>query len=132
MRALIQKPKATQQTTSTKSTRPSRAYFGQSFEVNSILHLQRAVGNQAVLQMLQSEAEKRESDFTLTASRHFGHSRVPMQPPAAGPIQTKLAIDKPGDEYEQEADRVAEQVVQQSGADAIRVGSRNEIGGLSP
>jgi len=30
--------------------------------------------------------------------------------PAATPIQTKLAVNKPGDRYEQEADRISEQV----------------------
>jgi hypothetical protein len=48
-----------------------------------------------------------------TASPHFGHdfSRISIHSPAAGSIQTKLAINKPGDEHEQEADRVAEQVM---------------------
>jgi peptidoglycan/xylan/chitin deacetylase (PgdA/CDA1 family) len=43
----------------------------------------------------------------------FGHdfSGIPTYTPAAGAIQTKLAINQPGDEYEQEADRVAEQVL---------------------
>ena len=36
---------------------------------------------------------------------------LPIHPPAAGAIQTKLAINKPGDGYEQEADRVSEQVM---------------------
>jgi hypothetical protein len=46
--------------------------------------LQRAIGNQAVLRMLSS----------------------------TGPgIQTKLAVSQPGDQYEREADRVAEQVM---------------------
>jgi hypothetical protein len=38
MRTFAQKPKATQQATPTKSTIPGRAHFGQSREVNSILH----------------------------------------------------------------------------------------------
>jgi outer membrane protein OmpA-like peptidoglycan-associated protein len=38
-------------------------------------------------------------------------SRIPTHSPATGAIQTKLAINKPGDEYEQEADRVADQVL---------------------
>lgn len=38
-------------------------------------------------------------------------SRISVHPPAAAAIQTKLAIGKPGDEYEQEADRLAEQAV---------------------
>ncbi len=44
---------------------------------------------------------------------HFGHdfSQIPIHAPAAGVLQTKLAINKPGDHYEQEADRVSEQVM---------------------
>ena len=48
----------------------------------SVLDLQRAVGNQAVLQLFRSRA-----------------------------IQAKLAIDQPGDAYEQEADRIADEVL---------------------
>lgn len=46
-------------------------------------------------------------------SPHLGHdfSQVSVRPRTAGAIQTKLVINKPGDEYEQEADHVAEQVV---------------------
>jgi len=74
--------------------------------VNSILHLQRAVGNQAVLQMLQTDAEKPERDLTVTTSRHFGHafSRVPMHPPAAGlsPISLASPFHIQRDEIEME------------------------------
>lgn len=43
----------------------------------------------------------------------FGHdfSRIPTYTSTAGVIHTKLAINKPGDEYEREADRVADQVL---------------------
>lgn len=42
-----------------------------------------------------------------------GHdfSRISSYTPIAGVIQTKLAINRPGDEYEQEADRIADQVM---------------------
>jgi hypothetical protein len=42
----------------------------------------------------------------------FGHdfSRIPVHPPAPA-VQQKLAVNQPGDEYEQEADRVAGQVM---------------------
>lgn len=41
-----------------------------------------------------------------------GHDfgRIPLHPPATFEIQTKLAINEPGDEYEQEADRIADEV----------------------
>ena len=113
MHTFAQKPKATQQTTSAKSTIPGRGHFGQSPEVRSILHLQRTIGNQAVQRMLQTDAEQPEAELTGPASPRFGHdfSRIPIHPPAAGAIQTKLAINKLGDSYEQEADRMAEQVM---------------------
>jgi hypothetical protein len=113
MRTFVQKSKATQQTTSAKSTIPGGAHFGQSREVNSILHLQGTIGNQAVLRLLQANAEELKAGLTGTAPPQFGHdfSRIPTHPPAVGAIQTKLAINQPGDEYEQEADRVADQVL---------------------
>lgn len=88
-------------------------HFGQSPEVRLILHLQRTIGNQAVQRMLQTDAEESEADLTRAASHRFEHdfSRIHIHPPAAGPIQTKLAINKPEDEFEQEADRVSEQVM---------------------
>jgi hypothetical protein len=63
--------------------------------------------------MLQTHAEEPEARSTAAASPRFGHdfSQIPIHPPAAGAIQTKLAINKPGDEYEQEADRISEQVM---------------------
>lgn len=113
MHTFAQKPKTTQQITPEKSTVPSRAHFGQSREVNSILHLQRTMGNHAEQRMLQTHPEELKVGLTGAAPPHFGHdfSRIPVSLPNAGAIQTKLAINKPGDQYEQEADRIAEQVM---------------------
>jgi hypothetical protein len=63
--------------------------------------------------MSWADAEQLEAGSAATASPRFGHdfSRVPIHPPAAGAIQTKLEINQPGDDYEQEADRVAERVM---------------------
>jgi hypothetical protein len=43
----------------------------------------------------------------------FGHefSQIPVHTGAPMPFQAKLAINKPGDKYEQEADRIADQVM---------------------
>lgn len=113
MHTFAQKPKATQQTLSAKSTLSSRGTLGQSPELRSILHSQRTIGNQAVQRMLQTHAEELEGGLASTASSPFGHdySQIPTHPPAAGAIQTKFATNKPGDEYEQEADRVSDQVM---------------------
>jgi hypothetical protein len=57
----------------------------------------------------------------------------PSNPPAAGVVQTNLMIDQPGDIYEQEADRVSEQVLhmpgQQRGLEHERV--QTKCGGSS-
>jgi len=113
MRTFAEKPKANQQATSPKTAVPARPHLGHNHEVNSFLHLQRTIGNQGVQRLLQSNAEERNTILTGTTSPHFGHdfSRIPIHPPAAGAIQTKLAINTPGDDYEQEADRVADQVM---------------------
>jgi hypothetical protein len=81
--------------------------------VKSILHLQRTIGNQAVQRMLLTDAGQPEAELTRPASLRFAHnfSRIPVHAPAAGVIQTKSAINKPGDEYEQEADSISEQVM---------------------
>ncbi len=49
------------------------------------------------------------------ASPGFGHdfSRIPLRSPAEV-LQTKLAINQPGDVYEQEADRISEHVMRMS------------------
>ena len=80
MRTFAQKPKATQQTTSAKSSIPGRAHFGQSREVNSILHLQRTIGNQAVQRLLEANTGDVEGDSTTTKIARFGHdfSRIPV------------------------------------------------------
>jgi hypothetical protein len=52
MRTFAQKPKAIQQITPAKSAIFNRAHFGQSRNLNSILNLQRTIGNQAVQRLL--------------------------------------------------------------------------------
>jgi hypothetical protein len=97
--------------------------------VNSILHLQRTIGNQAVQRLLQSNGEECNAVLTGTALPRFGHdfARIPVSPPKAGTLQTKLAINEPGDEYEQEADHVAEQVMGMPDSALSQQGSKSSI-----
>jgi len=113
MRTFAQKPKATQQNTSAKSPMPGRTHLGQSREVNSILYLQRTIGNQAVQKLLQAEPDGHEAVSDATASGRFGHdfSQIPVHAKASVKIQPKLAVNTPGDIYEQEADRVSDEVM---------------------
>jgi hypothetical protein len=112
MRAFVQKPKTTQQTTPAKSTIPGQSHFGQSREAISILHLQRTIGNQAVQRLLQAKPYGLEAG-DATASVRFGHdfSQIPVHTKAPVTTQPKLAENTPGGSYEQEADRVSEQVM---------------------
>jgi Domain of unknown function (DUF4157) len=105
MRTFAQKPSSSQQVVSVNSPKPSRG-------VNSVLHLQHPIGNQAVQRLQQSNAEERNTVLTDVASPHFGldFSRIPVRAPVARPIQTKLEINRPGDKYEQEADRISARV----------------------
>lgn len=115
MHTFAQKPKATQQATSAKSTMPSRAHFGQSNAVSSILHLQRTIGNQTVQRLLQARTEDLEASSVSSASTGFAYdfSRIPIHTNAhtRKNIQPKLKVNTQGDIYEQEADRVADQVM---------------------
>jgi Domain of unknown function (DUF4157) len=62
-----------------------------------------------------SPAQENTTSFNPTYDRasrfEYDFSRIPTHTPAARAIQTKLAINKPGDEYEQEADHISDQVM---------------------
>jgi hypothetical protein len=91
MRTFAQKPKATQQITSAKSIMPGRAHVGQNSEVNSIFHLQRTIGNQALQRLLQDNGEGREDSLLTSTSPRFAHdfSRIPVYPGTRSIIQPK-------------------------------------------
>jgi hypothetical protein len=80
----------------------------------SITHLRRAAGGQAVQRILHTNVEDPWADSTGMVSPHLGldFSQIPVHSPAPGTIQAKLVIGKSGDEYEREADHVAERVMQ--------------------
>jgi hypothetical protein len=74
-----------------------------------VLRLQSTIGNQAVSRMLQNESEQPKAGWTGTESVcSLGNS---MPAAAVGMIQTKLAVNQPGDKYELEADRISDQVL---------------------
>lgn len=105
MRTFAQKPKATQHTKSIDSAKPGRSLTGQHRVQPSAFQPHSAGLNEA------PSAKPLVQDAS-----GFGHdlSRVPVRRVAHANIQTKLKIDEPGDVYEQEADRVAEQVTRTS------------------
>jgi uncharacterized protein DUF4157 len=85
---------------------------------NPISDLQHTIGNRAVLRLLQ--AHRQNFEFGLPS----------MCSPRAEAIQTKLMINQPGDIYEEEADRISEQVVNTSVPQTQRsCASAGDLGG---
>jgi len=71
-----------------------------------------AIGNQAVPGAAHASAEGLKGSASSSATTGFGHdfSRIPVFSKSQLGLQAKLTVNTPGDIYEQEADRVAEQV----------------------
>ena len=115
MLTFAQKPKATQRPTSAKSKTASRAQSEQSRGVDSILSLQRTIGNQAAQRLLQAKPNKLEE---LSSTKEVTHSaRDVAQAPQSKSLPSrhgKFVVGSPGDTYEQEANRVSEQVMRMS------------------
>ncbi|MEW6737757.1 MAG: DUF4157 domain-containing protein [Acidobacteriota bacterium] len=110
MRTYAQNQKQNQQSDITSNIKFSKA---PTLAVRPLLSSHPTIGNQVVLTTFP--LPNQDSDIkppTLTVSQP-GHSfsQIPIHPPAAEAIQTKLTISEPKDKYEQEADRVAEQVM---------------------
>ena len=74
-----------------------------------------------VHEVLRSPGQPLDAATRAFMEPRFGHdfSRIPTYARAVGTIQTKLAVNKPGDEYEQEADRIADQVLATSAYSAV-------------
>lgn len=119
MRIFAQKPKAIPQTTCSKSTKPSRTFLGQSLDVQSIPHLQRTIGNQAVMRLLQTATENMDANSASNSANSFFHdfSHMPIYPGSRNTIHPKLKVNAPKDRYEQEADRIADKVLLQKAPD---------------
>ncbi|HEY6447170.1 MAG TPA: DUF4157 domain-containing protein [Acidobacteriaceae bacterium] len=61
--------------------------------------------------LLDHPAAELESLSVLPPDLLWNFGRIPIHPTPARAIQPKLAINRPGDPYEQEADRIADQVM---------------------
>ncbi|GMV48559.1 MAG: hypothetical protein NBKEAIPA_03383 [Nitrospirae bacterium] len=78
------------------------------------------MGNYTLSRMLRHPANERDSVSTGPIPDRFGHDfgRIPVDPLNAARMQRKLVINKPGDEFEQEADRIADHVLRKPGTKA--------------
>ena len=139
MRAFAQKPKAEGRAADAGRSRSHRAFWGQSREVRNALHLQRVTGNRDVpgwpkahMKSVNKSSQVHEQDGL---SRLFTETRWDASEQES--MQTKLKMGSPGDQHEQEADLIAERILQRpeepfqgacenEGAFALR---RKEAGG---
>ena len=109
------KPKAPQQTKCVKPAKPNRELPRQNRDVDSMLYLQRTIGNQAVLRLLQTATENVEASSASNASTRFAYdfSRIQVQATALSNRQQTLKISAAGDKYEQGADRIVDEALHQ-------------------
>jgi hypothetical protein len=72
--------------------------------------------------MLQTNAEELEVELAGKTSPRFAHdfSQIPVHGNAPVKIRAKLQVNIPGDAFEQEADRVAEQVMRMPDSQVVR------------
>jgi hypothetical protein len=96
MRTFAQKPKTNLQNTSTARMMPGRSHFEQSRQ-----------------RSLQSNREELQPGPATTTLKPFGRdfSRVPVFLQPDSEIQARLTVSSAKDKHEQEADRVADQVM---------------------
>ena len=80
MRMFAQKQKPTPPVKSTTFVKPGRQHLGHSLEVQSTLHLQRTIGNQAVQRLLQAHTDNPKASSANNKSIGFTHdfSRIPL------------------------------------------------------
>lgn len=109
MRALTQKQNEGCKSMCSSLARPGAATGVGDSREHPMLQAQHAFGNRAVQRMLRSLVERPGAQLTTAASPRWAcdFGRMPL----AGAIQSKATLNAPGDEHEQEADRIAEQVV---------------------
>jgi GH24 family phage-related lysozyme (muramidase) len=81
--------------------------------IHPALDLRQPIDNQAMLNMLHPQSEPIDLSIQAFEEARFGHdfSRIPIHATQIPAPQAKLQVNQPGDIYEQEADRVAEQVM---------------------
>ncbi len=113
MRIFAQKSKANQHVAPANAPKAGRVCVTQSRDLNSMLYLQRRMGNQAIRRLIQNDAEERNDTSANAAPIHFGRafSQVSVRASNAGAIQPKSAIGGTAGQYEYEADRVSKQVM---------------------
>jgi hypothetical protein len=113
MRTLAQKQSQPQKETPARRAVSKAAPAGPRQHAPPVRPLQRIIGNQDLQRVLETDADELAAESATTVSPRVADdvSRIPVHANARMIIQPKLTVNLPGDIYEQEADRIAEQVM---------------------
>jgi hypothetical protein len=94
-------------------------------EQSTLLRSQRAFGSSSTLAVTQGNSPDQENvpsfNSAFDSASRFGHdfSKIPVYSSQSPVLQTKLTVNQPGNEYEQEADRIADKVIATSADPAV-------------
>lgn len=113
MRIFAQKQDQSQRRAAFNLTKSNVLTSSVTRRAHPILQLQRTIGNHAVQRLLRSNPAGPDVDSNPAATTRFAFdfARIPVSPNVQVQPPGKLTINTPGDKYEQEADRVADQVM---------------------
>ncbi len=108
------------------SRKPAGAFFGQSRDLCSVHNVLNTIENQSVQHSLQANVKERKLSSLTSISHDSAHDfhRIPVHADGQSNLQPKLRVNAPGDIYEQEADRIANQVMGMPGRE-VPDGSQN-------
>ena len=113
MRKFTRKPSVSKRNNSAKSSMPSRTLSRENPYMHSNRHLQRTIGNHAVQRLLQPKTGDSEAgpQSNISAKPASDFSGIPVLDSLHNDSKSTLKTNSPGDIYEREADRVADQVM---------------------
>jgi len=111
MRSFAPKLNSSPKLVSARAARPNVAIRG--LRERSSIYLRQSSDNQAAQPASHVQAPEHAAGWSWTAPTYLSYDfgRIPVYPPAAQAEQTMVAISAPSDRYEQQADRLADQVM---------------------
>lgn len=123
MRTTAQKPPEPQTAPAPLFGKSSRSRFGQGCAPGSIPGSQQTIRFQALQRFPDESSHELKTHSTNTASPNIAldFSRISVFPRKPVGLQPKLTSHTPGDQYEQEADRIADQVMRMSSSGTQQV-----------
>lgn len=117
MNKLVQKQNQSQEARTINTARFWKATPKSGVNTHSILRLHRGISDQLDLIRLQSQEKNFDQSLPGTMGLPFGYdfSQIPVHGSAPAMLQTKPALNTPEDQYEQEKEHVARQVMHTPG-----------------